>query len=376
MILYILIAAAAVWIGYQIPSASVLSENGKQNSTGGAYRDALTRTAFAALFFVLAVPAVLRQEVGNDYMRYVAFMHLANVHAYVPTEPGFNYLVRLLYGLCGYENYLLVFGVISVLTILFFVEAIRQQAVDFGFSFFLFMAYGCYFQSYNTVRYYLALSAALWSLNFLLRKEYIFFTAAILLAAGFHKSVLVVLILYPLCCFNWKKTWTAAGIILLAVLSVFRSTWMELAIRLYPSYRGTAFLQGGRISWFNIARCAAVVLLSVITLSGAVEPEEEEKERQRVFCQMNLLALVIYVLLYFIPEISRIGYYLVLPQIFLIPGLLRRQEGKKRKLLTALAVLGGIGCFAVFLYMAGKPDIHILPYKTFLFHDLPPAIIE
>ena len=44
---------------------------------------------------------------GNDYAKYVEFMHLVNCDAYVPTEAGFNLLVKIIYGLSGFENYLL-----------------------------------------------------------------------------------------------------------------------------------------------------------------------------------------------------------------------------------------------------------------------------
>ncbi|MBO5504682.1 MAG: EpsG family protein, partial [Lachnospiraceae bacterium] len=179
VVLYILIAAFAV-----IP-AYFLSDT-RDSHTCAAGRAALLRlpeslrcaqvTIFrnkalmAAIFMILAVPAVLRQNVGNDYMRYVAFFHLANIDAYVPTEPGFNLLVKLIYGLCGYENSLLVFAVFSVLTITFFLIAIRALSGRFFLSFFLFMAFGYYFQTYNTVRYYFAMSIVLCAMIFFLRK--------------------------------------------------------------------------------------------------------------------------------------------------------------------------------------------------------------
>ena len=45
-----------------------------------------------------------RLNVGNDYAKYVEFMHLVNCDAYVPTEAGFNLLVKIIYGLSGFEN--------------------------------------------------------------------------------------------------------------------------------------------------------------------------------------------------------------------------------------------------------------------------------
>ena len=394
VVLYILIAAFAV-----IP-AYFLSDT-RDSYTCAAGRAALLRlpesirfaqvTIFrnkalmAAIFVILAVPAVLRQNVGNDYMRYVAFFHLASIDAYVPTEPGFNLLVKLIYGLCGYENSLLVFAVFSVLTIAFFLIAIRALSGRFFLSFFLFMAFGYYFQTYNTVRYYFAMSIVLCAMIFFLRKEYLPFLLLVLAAASFHKSALVVLALYPVCALKWKRIPAALAIAAVFALSYFRDFWMQVVVRLYPSYHGTAFMSGGRISPVNIARCAALALLPFLALAmdrasnkkNDAVGEDSRSGAYAFWIRCTVLALVIYCAAWFIPEISRIATYLTVTQIFLIPEvILRAKEERTERVLTALTIVAGIAFFALFLWRAWDPLISILPYRTFVFHELPEAIIE
>lgn len=394
VVLYILIATIAV-----IP-AYFLSDT-RDSRTCAAGRAALLRlpeslrcaqvTIFrnkalmAAIFVILAVPAVLRQNVGNDYMRYVAFFHLANIDAYVPTEPGFNLLVKLIYGLCGYENSLLVFAVFSVLTIAFFLIAIRVLSGRFFLSFFLFMALGYYFQTYNTVRYYFAMSIVLCAMIFFLRKEYLPFLLLVLAAASFHKSALVVLALYPVCALKWKRIPAALAIAAVFALSYFRDFWMQVVVRLYPSYHGTAFMSGGRISPVNIARCAALALLPFLALAmdrasnkkNDAVGEDSRSGAYAFWIRCTVLALVIYCTAWFIPEISRIATYLTVTQIFLIPEvILRAKEERTERVLTALTIVAGIAFFALFLWRAWDPLISILPYRTFVFHELPEAIIE
>ena len=394
VVLYILIATIAV-----IP-AYFLSDT-RDSRTCAAGRAALLRlpeslrcaqvTIFrnkalmAAIFVILAVPAVLRQNVGNDYMRYVAFFHLANIDAYVPTEPGFNLLVKLIYGLCGYENSLLVFAVFSVLTIAFFLIAIRALSGRFFLSFFLFMAFGYYFQTYNTVRYYFAMSIVLCAMIFFLRKEYLPFLLLVLAAASFHKSALVVLALYPVCALKWKRIPAALAIAAVFALSYFRDFWMQVVVRLYPSYHGTAFMSGGRISPVNIARCAALALLPFLALAmdrasnkkNDAVGEDSRSGAYAFWIRCTVLALVIYCTAWFIPEISRIATYLTVTQIFLIPEvILRAKEERTERVLTALTIVAGIAFFALFLWRAWDPLISILPYRTFVFHELPEAIIE
>ena len=343
------------------------------------------KALMAAIFVILAVPAVLRQNVGNDYMRYVAFFHLASIDAYVPTEPGFNLLVKLIYGLCGYENSLLVFAVFSVLTIAFFLIAIRVLSGRFFLSFFLFMALGYYFQTYNTVRYYFAMSIVLCAMIFFLRKEYLPFLLLVLAAASFHKSALVVLALYPVCALKWKRIPAALAIAAVFALSYFRDFWMQVVVRLYPSYHGTAFMSGGRISPVGIARCAALALLPFLALAmdrasnkkNDAVGEDSRSGAYAFWIRCTVLALVIYCTAWFIPEISRIATYLTVTQIFLIPEvILRAKEERTERVLTALTIVAGIAFFALFLWRAWDPLISILPYRTFVFHELPEAIIE
>ena len=102
----------------------------------------------------------------------------------------------------------------------------------------LFMAFGYYFQSFNTVRYYLALAIALYAIPYVLKKEWGKFVFLILLGATFHKSLLVVLVLYVLASVDWKK-WQ------LLLVAAFCSTFfflqdfylLVIGFSLYYQYR-------------------------------------------------------------------------------------------------------------------------------------------
>ena len=340
--------------------------------------EAASTLCMLLIFLIMVIPESLRVNVGNDYAKYVEFMHLANCHAYVPTEPGFNWFVRLIYGLCGYENYLLVFALFAALTALFFLLALRQQADHFLFSFFIFLTSGYYLQSYNTVRYYLALAVSLFALKFLLDREWLPFVFWILLAASFHKSVLVVLILYTLCLLSWKK-WQVAAACAAGILAALTSSfWLKVLVLLYPSYEGTDFLGKIRFSYVNILRCAAVLLLAYAAgRTGEVGKAFLRERRNLFYIRCTLLALGIYVFGAFVPEVSRIAYYLMITQVFLIPAALRSfPEGKKQKRAMRLVIAAFVIYFAVFLVRAGEQNIKILPYQTILFHDMPRTLSE
>lgn len=367
MVLYLLISAAAV--------AAAAIVNKTEGMRAGSRGSLLRRSCLFLIALILIVPAILRQETGNDYLRYVEFFHLASIDAYVPTEAGFNWLAKAVYGLCGYENYLLLFAIYAVMTILAMLAVIRQQAENFCFSFFLFMMFGYYFQSFNTMRYYFALSLSLLAMTCLLRRQYACFVILVLLASLFHKTALITLLLYPVAARRWKKRELAAAVVPGLAVLLLHEKAMELLLSLYPSWEGTVDLAAGTsISWVNIAKCLAVLLLAYYV--KADEDPDTFRGRQLVMYRNSAyIGLLLYVFGWFIPEVSRICYYLMFTQIFYLPmllsGLPETEQGRRqKKLLTILVIAAALVFFALFLRTAYRDTIKILPYKSFLFHEL------
>lgn len=397
----------------------------------------VSRIAMLFLFLILFLPLALRVNTGNDYAKYVDFMHLIRSHAYVPTEPGFNAFVYCVYAICGYENYLLVFALIGGGTLALFLCALWRQADDFAFSFFLFLMLGYYFQTYNTVRYYFALALVICAAEFLVRREYAPFVCLVLLAGTFHKSALVVLLLYPLAQLRWKKWMIAAGVCLCISFPVFQGFWMKVLLKLYPSYRDTEYLAGSGLNPAGIARCAAVLLLAGIVWrcgrgkrGGRKEMETRHDRQERFWLHCTVLALALYVFCSFLPILSRITYYLTITQILYIPRLLSEIPEKAplpekmaseeqrnaapgeetisagamasaaetksaeseneagpghlipagtvdlRKFFTALVILAAVLYFVLFLRKLSSEELRILPYHSFLFTDMPKTLSQ
>ncbi len=342
-----------------------LRENGPMDR-----REALNRTALLFLFAVLTGLAALRIDVGNDYGNYVNTFHEIFVGGYVVTEPGFNLLVRLLYTLSGGENYLLVFGVFAAATTFLFLKAMYDQSLDFPLSFALFMLFGLYFRTFNTVRYYFVLAVTLYSLRYVLKREYGKFLLLILGAALFHKSVLVVIPLYLIALLPWKKWQVILGAALSVSLPLFQNFWMGILLKLYPSYQNTVYLEQGtglEGSLMGIVRCAAVLLFCL-----AGWREVRENAANLFYFKLNLLGLALYTCASFIPLVSRLGYYLITPHLLLVPGVLYAMKGKRtdrRKLLYAAVLVFSVLYFGIFLLTAHQVGVRVLPYHTWVFTE-------
>ncbi len=341
---------------------------------GVSRRQACNMLCLFSIFTILFAVSACRLNVGNDYAKYVEFMHLIACGAvnYVPTEVGFNVLVAALYRLSGSENFLLVFGVFAFFTIGLFLKAMYEQSDSFGWSFFLFMAFGFYFSTFNTVRYYLALALALYAVKYVLKREWGKFLLAVLVGAAFHKSMFVVILLYPLAALAWKKWQLALMALFCTTFFFMQDFYLRAVVFLYPSYEDTEYLEGG-VSWFNILRCAGVLALSFLYYRQAVEGSR----RNRFYFFCNLGALVLYTCCSFLPIITRIGYYLNMTQILFIPAILVKIKDRRQRRFWSVAVaLAAAGYFALYLMRAGQDGIRVLPYRTFMFHEMVPILSD
>ena len=343
----------------------------QRKGPGGMTRQqALNLWICGGIYVILASLSACRIASGNDYWVYVDMFNLISQGRHVSSEFGFNALVRLMqyfFGTQGY-SYLPIFGLFSLLTVYFFLRAIYEQGDWFLGALFLFLMNGYYFSSFNSVRYYLVLAIALYSSKYVLRGEYLKFILWILAASAFHKSVLVVIPLYLGA--NWLagirlKGWHyAAGALLAASLVFGRDMYRFVIFKIYPYYENSMF-DTVDYSLSNIGKCLGTLVLSLLCYRRVIR----DNRRNRFYFFLNLGGLALYTCGAFIPEVSRVAYYLILPQIFLIPNLLRGIENKIiRRLLTAGTALVFIAYFGLFLRSAYDVNVRLLPYLNWIFN--------
>jgi len=359
--LTILVTALAAFV---IPQYALVDGN-PLTGYGKLSRQKAFNQAFAFMVFLLMFGvSACRIAVGNDYWVYREYILFIAADRHVATEFGFNWLVRLCQFLTqNDECYLLVLGIFSFFTVYLFVKAMYEQSMWFAVSVYLLCTGGYYFLSLNSVRYYFALAIALYSMKYVLKGDYIRFVLLVLIGACFHKSLLVILILYPLAKLRWNK-WVFAGAGALCIsLIVFKDFYRKLIFAVYPYYKDSMF-DDGSVSLVNIAKCAAIVIFALIYYKKCVKDDPANN----FYLNLQIGALMLYCFGSFIPEVSRIGYYLNISMVFLIPGILSKIDNRKQKLFFTIAIaLAFAGYFAFFLKGASSIDIRILPYRNWIF---------
>lgn len=323
-----------------------------------------------AIFTLLTGVSACRIAVGNDYWPYRFNFRLIAQERHVSSEFGFNLIVKGMQKLFGYDNYLPIFALFSFLTVLFFVMALHAQATDYALALFLLMTGGYYFNSLNSVRYYLALAIALFSMKYVLRGEILKFLLWIAVGTAFHKSILLVIPVYLVA--KWlsgirlKKWHYILGVVFCLSLVFAQDFYRNIIFTFYPYYKDSAF-DNGQISYANLAKCGAVLILCAICYKRSLADPEKDR-RKRFYFFLNLAGLGAFCCGSFVPEVARVGYYMIISQIFLIPDLLHdMKDGWFKKFCYVGVVLAFSAYFVLLLKGMYAVDVRLLPYLNWIF---------
>ncbi|HKM35129.1 MAG TPA: EpsG family protein [Lachnospiraceae bacterium] len=323
------------------------------------------RIMIGAIFTLLFVVSATRFQVGNDYGEYVKIFGYIYSDKHVSTEIGFNIVVRAVqavYGAGDLSNRIL-FALFSFGTVFFFLKAIYDQSEWFLYSVFLLMTGGYYFSSMTSVRYYFVLAIALYAMKYALQKKWIPFFLWICFAALFHKSVLLVIPVYWLATRKWKKWHILLAVLLCGTCLVFQDFYRRIIFLFYPFYENSVF-DNGETSFANIAKCVAVLVLCLLFYRYSIQDHAEN----RFYCLLNLGALILYVFCPFIPEISRVGYYLNVVNIFLIPAVLIKIPNKRQRIFFTVCTTVAFSAYLLFFLVKSTDiSIRLLPYQSWLF---------
>lgn len=373
-LVYVILTIVTVMLGCYVKNQNYVAMHISGHYPPGKNREQMRNlVAEWAVYCLLAGVSACRIAVGNDYWVYRDSFKLIAQNRHVSSEWGFNTIVRWMQYFFGYDNYLPIFGLFSLITVFFFVKALHDQGDSFAFSLFLLMTGGYYFNSLNSVRYYLALSIALYAMKYVLRKEYCKFVLWILTGAMFHKSIIIVIPIYIaaqiLASAKLKRWHYVAGGVLALSLIFGQNIYRRIMFYFYPFYENSIF-DDGRLSYVNLLKCVCVLALSLICYRQSLQDVSRACQvRTRFYFFLNVAGLAVYCCGGFIPEVSRIGYYLIISQIFLLPILLREmKEGMFRKLCYG-GVAGAFTLyFVVLLRQMYAVDVRLLPYLNWIFN--------
>ncbi len=357
MVYYIGVTVLVVMLGL------LVKENSIYSPTGSVRQQHLNRTAAVGIFCILTFLSGTRIAVGNDFWVYRDNFKLIAQERVVSSEFGFNLIVKTVQWFAGFDNYMPIFFVFSFLTVFFFVKALKDESEWFAASLFLLLANGFYFSSLNTVRYYLAFAVALYSLKLVWNDKHLAFILLILATATIHKTVLIVIPFYYLAKINWKKIHIPLFMMGSAALVLLRDFVRELVFFVYPYYKDS-YLDDYDISYINILKALAVLVFCLINYKQAIK----DKPLNRFYFNLNIGALIVFSCLWYLPETTRIGYYLSASNIFLLPSVIKCIGNRKQRIFWTVVIgVAYLVFFIFYLRTLYATNIRILPYRNWFF---------
>lgn len=372
-LVYIILTIVSIIFAFCVDNREYVAGRLAGGRKPGVYRgicrqQARNLVAETAVFCLLTGVSACRIAVGNDYWPYRFNFRLIAQERYVASEFGFNWIVKGMQNLFGYDNYLPIFALFSFLTVLFFMLALHDQGDRYAFSMFLLLTGGYYFNSLNTVRYYLALAIALYAMKYVLRGEYGKFILWVFVGTAFHKTILLVIPIYLaakwLAVIRLKKWHYAVGGLLVLSLIFGQDVYRRIVFFFYPGYEGSEF-DNGQIPYMNLLKCGAVLILCLICYRNSLR----EDKNSRFYFFLNLAGLVVCCCGSFIPQVSRVAYYMIVSQIFLLPRLLAEMEKGWFRRLCYFGVIGAFTLYFVFMLRGMYAvDVRLLPYRNWIFN--------
>lgn len=305
----------------------------------------------AAAFPLLAITSI-RYGVGTDYFSYVEIFH--------DIEQGHQGRYEWLY---YYLNQVVIyFGgnaqcVFAITAIIFFGCVYKRIFTDSPYplmSIFLLVGSMAYFTYCNAMRQMTGAAICFYAMEYVYKRKIIPFFCCVFLAAGFHMSCWLYLVIY-FCNFNYRSILYIAPLIM--IIASFAEQLAPYAVMLMENSYYAHYLQGE-----NEGKGFLVFVTYVVSVfSCLLYNRKDNKYRCYFLCQMMMVFFMI--LYWFFPLSDRCAWNFWLPQVVLIPMCL----GTVKSILVKLfLVVGIVGLFFVYSsYSIVVNSTHnVIPYQT------------
>lgn len=262
-------------------------------------------------------------------------------------EPGFYQLRLLARRLSNqYHVLLIMVALIVCCCILTSIHLVSQNELV---SIFVFITLGLYTFSFNAERQGIAIAIYSLSIPFLIRKKFLYYSIIVIIAALFHKTIIVTLPLYFL--LTMRFSWKSALLIVVGVsiitslmpLLIDFGTSLEQRYQLYGFSEETTGLGWGVTVFYT--------LLAIFFVWRRQFIDKRLLYRYDVFLHMIICAAIIYLVVAIMGlyvETNRFAAYFQISAIFLWAELFANPSKKLSWGLTIVFVVGHLIYFYIF----------------------------
>lgn len=286
------------------------------------------------------IVAALRYNNGADYLMYLRMMKTYAVSgtwvdsftSVKDIEIGFVVLLKFLNFLT--QEYFLIFGIIALLIGAFVFAGIWTVSDYVVLSVYLFFAAGIYFDTFNGLRQFLAISIIFYAFQYLLKGNFRKYCIWVLFAALFHYSAVIMIPVYFIrkLDISLKQTIVYVSVLVLGSGIIFRVLCIVLQYTRYAFFLNS-------VEFEIIPTEASILYTSVISVVAFAYRELKSKQasdQMRIMYNYQLLVWCSTLLSLSIPLASRLQEYFLVYEIIFIPAFLVNVKRENIRLLLGI----------------------------------------
>ena len=216
----------------------------------------------------------------------------------------------------------------------------------------LFMGLGCFHQSMNVSRQFLAIALVLFSFVFIDEKKPVKFTLLVFIASMIHTSAIVALLLYPITRLNIHgKEW--AFVLFAALVILFKdSIAYAFLLFLSPGYQ----IVSAQTEGLTLLAVWWGLMMGLCFISIKYNNPDVQFTFKLVF-----LAILFQTFVGNIPVVGRLSYYFIVPFYLLFPNTIRNFSSLNMRAFFVLILSGLIVLFYFGFYLQGGAS-NTVPY--------------
>lgn len=276
---------------------------------------------------------------------------------YKHTSIGFQALERLL--ILFHADVQWLYVITSAIILIFIFAAINRQSETPLLAVLMFVLTGNFFLSLNIVSQFMAMSICLYACTFAQERKPVLFFLLVALAACFHISTLVFILVYFLPKLNIKPVWCAVIIAIALIAAQFCFPLLEKVVAsIAPAYV-RYFGEQTEFEWIFFA-----IGLAVFVVGTYYFPKGKDKPYYRLWYYANVIGLIALCFSGHIPYMKRINFYFALPHFLFLPLIIQCEEKQNwRRVMTVVMIALFVAETVVATGLLNKNGI--LPYQVF-----------
>jgi hypothetical protein len=285
--------------------------------------------------------------------RYIKYGEYATHKNILNSEVGYIWLNKICI-LLG-SSYRTIIFITATITWTLYFKYIIENSTDRVASIAVLFASFSYFHAFNGIRQFMAMAIVLQGMKYIYERRFIRFFLVILIATTFHKSALILLILYFLYGVKIRLWWATASII----GSIFA---MRLCRGLFASVLGNS--NYGRIFQSKAAYSSGFawtdfICNSVLLICGmiVVAKDEEFDKKFALNVVLQLMSVIIAVNSNMIPIPYRLLWYTNINTIIYVPQLLEKIKLNINKVIVKTGMICMYFLYFSYYWLTGVDDI-------------------